>query len=83
MRPEGIPVNLWQMSIAELRKLPATEKLKIIDALWDDLAADDDSFASPAWHEEALRETEAEFAAGRVEVLDWEEAKNELRRRAE
>ena len=71
------------MSIEELRKLPVTEKLKIIEALWSDLAADDDSFFSPAWHEKALRETEAEFAAGRVEVLDWEDAKNELRKRAE
>ncbi len=71
------------MSIAELRKLPAAEKLKIIEALWSDLAADEDSFPSPAWHEEALRGTEAEFAAGRTEILDWEEAKKELRKRSE
>ena len=70
------------MSISELRKLPAAEKLKIIEALWSDLVADDDSFASPAWHAEELRKTEAEFAAGRVEVLDWEKAKKELRRTA-
>ena len=71
------------MSIAELRKLPPTEKLRIIEALWSDLAADEESFPSPAWHEEELRRTEAEFAAGRIEVLDWEEAKKQLRRRSE
>jgi Putative addiction module component len=71
------------MSLAELRKLPATEKLKIIEALWSDLAQDEESFASPGWHENALRETEADFAAGRAEVLDWEDAKKELRRRFE
>ena len=71
------------MSIAELRKLPPTEKLKIIEALWSDLAADDESFASPAWHEDALRETEAEFAAGRIEILDWEAAKKQLRKPSE
>lgn len=71
------------MSIAELRKLPPSEKLKIIEALWSDLAADEDSFASPAWHEAELRKTEAEFAAGRIEVLDWEDAKKELRKRFE
>ena len=70
------------MSIAELRKLPPTEKLKIIEALWSDLAADDESFASPGWHEDALRETEAQFAAGRIKVLDWEDAKKQLRRRS-
>ncbi len=71
------------MSIAELRKLPPTEKLRIIEALWSDLAADEESFASPSWHEEALRKTEAEFAAGRVEIWDWEDAKKDLRKRFE
>jgi putative addiction module component (TIGR02574 family) len=71
------------MSIAELRKLPPAEKLKIIEALWSDLATDDESLPSPAWHEEELRKTEADFAAGRVEALDWEDAKKELRKRFE
>lgn len=71
------------MSIAELRKLPASEKLKIIETLWGDLAADESSFSSPAWHEEELRKTEADFAAGRIEILDWEDAKKELRKRFE
>lgn len=71
------------MSIAELRKLPPDEKLKLIEILWSDLAANDKSFPSPAWHDEELRKTEAEFAAGRVEAVDWEEGKKELRRRFE
>ena len=71
------------MSIDELLKLSPTEKLKIIEALWSDLAANEESFASPAWHEEALRKTEAEFAAGRIEILDWEDTKKQLRKRFE
>ena len=71
------------MSIAELRKLPRAEKLKIIEALWTDLTANDDSFPSPAWHEQELRKAEADFEAGRVEVSDWEDAKKELRRQFE
>ena len=69
------------MSIAELRKLPRDEKLKIIEALWSDLVADDESVESPAWHADELRKTDAELAAGRVEILDWEDAKKELRQR--
>lgn len=75
--------SLICMSIAELHKLPADEKLKIIEALWGDLAAEDAAFASPAWHEEELRKTEADFAAGRVNAVDWDEAKKELRKRFE
>jgi putative addiction module component (TIGR02574 family) len=71
------------MSIAELRKLPAAEKLKIIEVLWGDLAADGESFASPTWHEEALRKTDAEFKEGRIEVLDWTDAKRKLRKQFE
>jgi hypothetical protein len=68
------------VSIAELRKLPPVEKLKIIEALWSDLAVDEESFASPAWHEDALRETESKFGDGSIETLGWEEAKKQLRK---
>ncbi len=71
------------MSIAELRKLPSDEKLKIIEALWSDLASDDGAVASPTWHETELRRTETDFAAGRIEILDWDEAKKELRKQFE
>ena len=71
------------MSIAELRKLPPLEKLKIIETLWGDIAADEGSFPSPGWHVDELRKTEADFATGKIEVLDWDEAKKELRKRFE
>ena len=71
------------MSIAELRKLPREEKLKIIETLWSDLAADEETFESPAWHAEELSKTERELAAGKIDVLDWEDAKKELRKRFE
>lgn len=71
------------MSIAELRKLPADEKLKIIEALWSDLAADDATLPSPPWHAAALREAASDYAAGKVEAVDWESAKKELRKRFE
>lgn len=67
------------MSIAELRKLPADEKIKILEVLWSDLASDEDSFKSPSWHDGELRQTEKDFDNGNVETLDWEDAKKELR----
>ena len=71
------------MSIAELRRLQPDEKLRILEVLWGDLAADEVSFESPPWHEEVLRRTEQDFDDGKVSVLDWEEAKKELRSRFE
>lgn len=58
------------MNIAELHKLPAIEKLKIIEALWIDLEANESSLSSFSCHEAELKETESEFLAGNIEALD-------------
>jgi hypothetical protein len=72
-----------KMSLTELRLLPASEKLKIIETLWADIAGSDEDLKSPGWHEQPLRETEAAYLAGREEVLDWQDAKKELQARFE
>jgi putative addiction module component (TIGR02574 family) len=69
------------VSIAELQKLPPSEKLRIIEALWGELATEDGAFNSPAWHAEPLRQTAAEWESGALTALEWSEAKAELRRR--
>ena len=71
------------MNIIELHNLPAVEKLKIIEALWGDLAEDESSLPNPAWHEAELKETEEKYLAGGIEVVDWQQAKKELRSRFE
>lgn len=70
------------MSIAELRKLSSVEKMKIIEMLWADVAADEAAFESPAWHGEALREAQRAYEAGEAKFIDWNVAKEELRRKA-
>ncbi|MDO9268235.1 MAG: addiction module protein [Methylobacter sp.] len=67
------------MSIEELHKLSAVEKLKIIEALWGDLVGDEDNLSSPSWHEIELIKTEKKFLSGDIEVLDWQQAKKALR----
>ena len=71
------------MSIAELRELPAQEKLEIIEQLWGDFATGREAYTSPAWHGEVLARTEVDFQSGRIEAVAWEDAKAELRRRFE
>lgn len=67
------------MNLTELHQLPTIEKLKIIEALWQDLAEDEINPLSPSWHKTELEKTEAEFLAGTIEIVDWQEAKKELR----
>ncbi|MFZ4779203.1 MAG: addiction module protein [Terrimicrobiaceae bacterium] len=71
------------MSIAELRRLPRKEKLQILETLWTDLASDDSLVESPSWHAEELQKTEQDFKAGKVQVVDWESAKRDLRKQFE
>jgi hypothetical protein len=63
-------------------KLSRTEKLRMMEALWRDLAADVGDFSSPPWHAQALREAETAAADGSARMMDWADAKNLLRRRA-
>jgi hypothetical protein len=68
------------MSALEIQKLPRQEKLRLMEALWEDLSRDEAEIESPAWHADALRETAERVARGEEKILDWEEAKAKLRR---
>ena len=67
------------MNITELHNLPAVEKLKIIEALWGDLVGDESSLPNLAWHKTEVQETEEKYLSNIIEVLDWQQAKKELR----
>lgn len=71
------------MSIESLRNLPRGEKLKLMEALWDELSRPDEEFESPAWHARELAATERRLAEGREQVMDWDAAKVSLRAKAE
>ena len=54
-----------------------------MEAIWADLSRDEKQFESPAWHEQALRETEQLVKTGEAKFSDWDEAKKRMRRKAE
>jgi hypothetical protein len=71
------------MTIEAVRQLPRTEKLRLMETLWEELSRPDDKFESPTWHGKALAETERRLAEGKEKILDWEAAKKKLRKRFE
>ena len=71
------------MTIQGVEQLPRSEKLKLMEALWEDLSRPDSEFESPAWHAEELAATERRLAEGKEQILDWEAAKQELRSKSE
>ena len=61
-----------QMSVAE--------KLQAMEALWADLSRHGPDEVVPGWHADVLAERERRLETGQEAVLDWEEAKRQLRR---
>ena len=55
--------------------------MEVLERIREERALIDDSFESPAWHEQALRETEARIKAGITQFHSWEEAKEIINRK--
>jgi putative addiction module component (TIGR02574 family) len=62
-----------------IENLSRTEKLLMMEALWDDLARDAVSYSSPEWHAEELRLAERSVAEGSANFVPWDAAKKALR----
>jgi hypothetical protein len=67
------------MTVQAIQRLPRSEKLKLMEVLWEELSRPDAEFESPAWHARELARTERRLAAGKEKVIDWEVAKRKLR----
>ena len=65
--------------LESIHELPNTEKLKVMEFLWEELTLDDKNYASPDWHQTELSKTERKVAEGTEQCLDWVEAKERLR----
>jgi hypothetical protein len=61
--------------------MTVTEKLQLMETLWDDLRRNADSLESPVWHREVLEERERRIVSGESKFIDWDEAKSDIRKR--
>jgi hypothetical protein len=64
-----------------LNEMSLPEKLRMMEALWEDLSRNSDALDSPAWHDPVLQERERRIAAGEAHFSDWEIAKADIRKR--
>jgi len=68
-------------NIIEIKHLSREEKLMAMEAIWEDLLNEEEQIESPGWHKTMLQETEGRFSSGQERILDWPDAKKELRKR--
>ena len=66
-----------------IQNLSREDKLRVMEAIWEDLSKEGDEVESPEWHQEALQETEQRLKVGEEKMVDWAAAKKDLRERFE
>lgn len=64
-----------------LAEMTVSEKLHVIETIWEDLARDEKQVESPDWHFQELHDREQRLQEGTEKVLAWDTAKAELRKR--
>lgn len=66
-----------------IKHLSRAEKLRVMEAIWEDLSKDEEQLESPQWHQKALQQTEERLERGQEDTVDWPDAKRTLRDRFE
>ena len=65
---------------SELRHLTPVEKLRLVEELWDEIAASEDQLPIPEWHAQVLAEDAARYQKNPTEGAPWPEVKARLQR---
>ncbi len=64
-----------------LSKMSLSQKMDVIERVWNSVVKEESRFESPAWHLDLLKEREKLVRAGKATFVDWAEAKERIRRR--
>jgi len=67
--------------IASIFDLSPSEKLQLVEDLWDDLAADPEAVPVHEWQKEELARRKANLMRNPTSALTWEEVKRRVRAR--
>ncbi|QDV57837.1 addiction module protein [Rosistilla oblonga] len=61
------------IDLAELRSLPVSEKLRIVEALWDDISASEESIVLQPWKRDEAHRRSQEMKADPSMAVDRDE----------
>lgn len=63
-----------------LDKMTAAEKLQALEEIWDSLCRTPADVPSPTWHGDVLKNREKNVQEGSSDFVDWDKAKQDLRK---
>jgi putative addiction module component (TIGR02574 family) len=67
--------------LSRLRDLSFSEKLRLVEELWDDLARTPEALPIPDWQKKEMAQRKASHQSRPEAALSWEEAKERIRRK--
>ena len=70
----------YETLLADAARLPVEDRLRLLDGIWDTLPSDALPPLSEEWTAEIQRRS-AEYDAGRVQTVSWDEIKADALRR--
>jgi len=62
-----------------LDTMTVAEKLRLLEAIWDNLCRETGDVQSPDWHREVLEERRRRLESGQSTISTWTDAKARLR----
>jgi hypothetical protein len=65
----------------QIAEMTLAEKLRAMEALWDDLCRREEAMPVPQWHKDLLDERERLVEQGKARFIDWETAKKRISER--
>ena len=65
----------------QIAEMTLEEKLRAMEALWDDLCRREEAMPVPQWHKDLLDERERLVEQGQARFIDWETAKKRISER--
>lgn len=63
------------MTAIQIEQLTVTEKIQVMESLWDSLCTHADNINSPTWHSKVLQQREEMLNNGTDAFVDWNDAK--------
>jgi len=70
-------------ALEQIRQMPLREKLRVMEALWDDISRAEENLEVAQWHKDILDERERLIAEGKAQFVSWEEAKKQIKKATE
>ncbi|MBT4123656.1 MAG: addiction module protein [Candidatus Ruthia sp.] len=64
------------MTITEITKMSAAERLQTMETIWDSFSHDQIEIKSPEWHKDVLSERREKIEQGQAEFISFSDLKS-------